>query len=125
MGDMNSLPEIIHSYNKYAPQKKYFENAKGGIIVCDITRRNTFENLSDWIKALHEVAGEVPTMFIGNKVDLKPIASVETKELEELAAKYKSKYMFTSAKNGQNVELAFSKIAKLMSWSLLNIMKSE
>jgi len=22
---MNSLPEIIHSYNKYAPQKKYFE----------------------------------------------------------------------------------------------------
>lgn len=120
MGDMNSLPEIIHSYNKYAPQKKYFENAKGGIVVCDITRANTFNNIPDWVNALHEVAGEVPIMFLGNKSDLKPIAKVGAGELEEIASKFNSKHLFTSAKNGQNVEVAFSKIAKLMAWSHLS-----
>ena len=114
MGDMNSLPEIIHSYNKYAPQKKYFENAKGVIIVCDITRRNTLLNIEDWIKSFKEVAGDVPMLFLGNKSDLKAIAKVETKDLEELASKHNSKYLFSSAKTGQNVETAFSKLSKLM-----------
>lgn len=117
MGDMNSLPEIIHSYNKYAPQKKYFENAKGAIIVCDITRKNTLNNISDWVQSFTEVAGEVPMIFLGNKADLQAIAKVETKDLEEIANQFNSKYLFTSAKTGQNVEVAFSKISKLMAIS--------
>ncbi len=114
MGDMNSLPEIIHSYNKYAPQKKYFENAKGAIIVCDITRRNTLNNIDDWVSSFHEVAGEVPLLFLGNKADLQAISKVEPKDLEEIALKYNCRHLFTSAKTGQNVENAFSKLSKLM-----------
>lgn len=117
MGDMNSLPEIIHSYNKYAPQKKYFENAKGAIVVCDITRKNTMNNINDWVQAFRDVAGDVPMLFIGNKTDLQGIAKVETKDLETLASQHNSKYLFTSAKTGQNVEQAFSKISKLMAIS--------
>ncbi len=117
MGDMNSLPEIIHSYNKYAPQKKYFENAKGAIIVCDITRKNTMNNINDWVESFREVAGEVPMIFLGNKSDLQGIAKVEMKDLEDVASHYNSKYLFTSAKSGQNVEIAFSKLSKLMALS--------
>ena len=114
---MNSLPEIIHSYNKYAPQKKYFENAKGAIIVCDITRKNTMNNINDWVESFREVAGEVPMIFLGNKSDLQGIAKVEMKDLEDVASHYNSKYLFTSAKSGQNVEIAFSKLSKLMALS--------
>ena len=119
MGDMNSLPEIIHSYNKYAPQKKYFENARGAIIVCDITRRNTFKNLGDWVDSFTEVAGNVPMIFLGNKLDLEAISKVDSNDLNELAADYKSKFLFTSAKTGQNVEIAFSRISKAMAMSYL------
>jgi small GTP-binding protein len=119
MGDMNSLPEIIHSYNKYSPQKKYFENARGAIIVCDITRRNTFKNLTDWVNSFKEVAGKVPMIFLGNKLDLEAIGKVDTNDLNELSADYKSRFLFTSAKTGQNVEVAFSSISKSMALSYL------
>jgi small GTP-binding protein len=119
MGDMNELPEIIHSYNKYAPQKKYFENAKGAIIVCDITRQNTMNNIEDWVKAFRDVAGEVPMLFIGNKADLQAISKANPNDMNEISSKFNSKYLFTSAKTGQNVEIAFSKISKLMAMEYL------
>ena len=114
MGDMNSLPEIIHSYNKYAPQQKYFENAKGAIVVCDITRKNTLNNINDWVKSFKDVAGDVPMIFLGNKSDLQAISKIDTKELEDVASENSCKYLYTSAKTGQNVENAFSKLSKLM-----------
>ena len=123
MGDMTNLEELIHSYTKYSAQKKYFENAKGGIVVCDITRPNTYKNISDWVETFQDVVGDVPIIFIGNKIDLKPVSKVSTNDLAAVAAKYKAKYLFTSAKTGQNVELAFSKIAKAM--ALILIKKSD
>ena len=119
MGDMNSLPEIIHSYNKYSAQKKYFENAKGAMIVCDITRKNTLNNIDDWVTSLNEVAGDVPKLFLGNKSDLQAISKVEPKDLEEISSQFNCKHLFTSAKTGQNVENAFSKLSKLMAYSFL------
>ena len=35
-----------------------FKNAKGGIAVCDITKPETAENLSDWIRTLRDISGE-------------------------------------------------------------------
>jgi len=119
MGDMSSLPEIIHSYNKYAPQQKYFENAKGAMVVCDITRQNTLNNISNWIKKFKEIAGDVPIVFLGNKADLQAISKIDMKDIEDVAEKNNCRFLFTSAKTGQNVEQAFSKISKLMAMSHL------
>jgi len=114
MGDVTTLEDQIHSFTRYAAQRKYFENAKGGIFVCDVTRPNTYKNLLDWVSSFREIAGEVPVLFLGNKIDLKPISTVTNDDLQALAAKNNSKYLFTSAKTGQNVDMAFSKIAKSM-----------
>lgn len=119
MGDVTTLEENIHSYTSYAAQKKYFKNAKGGILVCDLTRPNTFKNITDWASSFKDVVGDVPLIFLGNKVDLQPVAKITNDDLAELAAKYNSKYLLTSAKTGQNVDFAFSKIAKSMSMLLL------
>jgi hypothetical protein len=51
---------------------------------------------------------------MGNKIDLTSIASISKEDLGDVAKKYKSSFFLTSAKTGENVELAFSKIAKSM-----------
>jgi small GTP-binding protein len=119
MGDVTALEENIHSYNNYAAQKKYFENAKGGILVCDITRPNTFKNIPEWVSAFKDVVGDVPMIILGNKVDLQPVSKVSNDDLAEMAAKFNTRFLFTSAKTGDNVDLAFSKIAKSMAMLLL------
>lgn len=125
MGDVTTLEDQIHSFTRYAAQRKYFENAKGGILVCDVTRPNTFKNLLDWVSSFKEIAGDVPIFFLGNKIDLKPIATVSNDDLHKLAAEHKSKYLFTSAKTGQNVDMAFSKIAKQMAMEHVKAYKEK
>jgi small GTP-binding protein len=111
VGDVESLPEIINSYNRYSPQLKHFKDAKGGIVVCDISRKNTFKSLTNWILAFKDVAGDVPLLFIGNKSDLQPIAMVSKSDLNDIAVKNNSNFFLTSAKTGENVENVFADLA--------------
>ena len=111
VGDVESLPEIIHSYKKYSPQLKHFKDAKGGIVVCDISRKNTFKNIINWVSVFKDVVGEVPLVFIGNKLDLQPIALVTKFDLNDVASKNNSDFFLTSAKTGENVENVFADLA--------------
>ncbi len=51
-------------------QSKYYHGAKGALVVFDITRKNTFDNVDQWIKDLYKVTGEIPVYILANKVDL-------------------------------------------------------
>jgi small GTP-binding protein len=92
-------------------REAYFFGAHGAIAVCDLTNKETLEELRYWIKALTDVAGDVPIVFCGNKVDLENERVVKEQDVQELAAKYKAKAYVTSAKTGQNVEAAFRELA--------------
>jgi small GTP-binding protein len=49
----------------------YYRNAVGVIIVFDLTKPKTFENLTIWLKEVHQYAEpETCIMVIGNKSDL-------------------------------------------------------
>ena len=52
-------------------REAYFFGAHGAIAVCDLTNKETLEELRYWIKALTDVAGDVPIVFAGNKVSVK------------------------------------------------------
>lgn len=57
----------------------YYRGAMGALLVYDITRRNTFENLDKWVKELKNFAEEgIVTILIGNKCDLRQFRSVKT-----------------------------------------------
>lgn len=90
----------------------YYKGAHGALIVGDITRGNTFEQLNEfWNPDLTQFCGEIPKILVVNKVDLKP--TISNREVENLAQSINANTsIFTSAKNGQNVEEAFRKIAK-------------
>jgi small GTP-binding protein len=96
-------------------REAYFFGAHGAIAVCDLTNKETLEELRYWIKALTDVAGDVPIVFAGNKIDLENDRVIKEQDLQELASKYKGKAYLTSAKTGQNVEAVFKALAEAMS----------
>ncbi len=95
-------------------REAYFFGAHGAIAVCDLTNKETLEEWRYWIKALTDVAGDVPIVFAGNKVDLENDRVVKEQDLQELASKYNGKAYLTSAKTGQNVEAIFKALATAM-----------
>lgn len=95
-------------------REAYFFGAHGAIAVCDLTNKESLEELRYWIKALTDVAGDVPIVFAGNKVDLENDRVIKEQDLQELASKYKGKAYLTSAKTGQNVETVFKTLAGAM-----------
>ncbi len=100
------------------PLDKYLKLSQGALIVCDITRPETFANLLDWKNKLFSVCGKVPIMYLANKIDLQKKIKVNTKEFEEFIKKEGVNCYFTSAKTGENVENAFFKLGYLIVKSL-------
>lgn len=49
----------------------YYNNAKGAIIVFDITNKNSFKSLIKWSNIVWGHAGSIPLLICGNKTDLK------------------------------------------------------
>src|SRR5438105_14652269 len=48
----------------------YFEGSHGVIAVCDLTRKDTFYDLNNWVQMIRKQVGNVPIGFLGNKKDL-------------------------------------------------------
>jgi small GTP-binding protein len=104
----------IDQYQHFVPHNRYFLNSKGAILVCDITRENTYENLSNWIKYLFGFCGKVPIMIVGNKMDLIESNDVKLSNLSKFAKDHKGECTLTSAKTGDNVEKMFYTIGDMV-----------
>ena len=89
-----------------------FENVVGGLVICDLTRRSTFENLEYWIEAVHKISPGIPMILLANKSDLLEDRQVSDDELKQLADKFAIAWFLTSAKTGDNVENAYITLAE-------------
>ena len=57
----------------------YYRGAVGALLVYDITRGITFENLEKWLKELKSFASEdITCLLVGNKSDLRQYRSVKS-----------------------------------------------
>ncbi|MEE9237543.1 MAG: Rab family GTPase [Thermoplasmata archaeon] len=94
-------------------REAFFQGAQGILAVCDLTRYSTLRELDDWIQSVYNVAGDVATMYVINKVDLKDeiMLLFGEKEIEMAAQAFDASYFYTSAKTGENVQLAFQTLA--------------
>uniref|UniRef100_A0A8C9YZE6 Ras-related protein Rab-19 n=1 Tax=Sander lucioperca TaxID=283035 RepID=A0A8C9YZE6_SANLU len=108
--------------------QSYYRSAHGAIIAYDITRRPTFDSVAHWIKEVELYgATNIVLVLIGNKCDLEQERQVPfekacnlAKESDVLAA------LETSAKESQNVEEAFTLMAReLMSRNGLNVQQED
>jgi len=89
----------------------YFYGAQGIMAVCDVTRKDTLDDLNNWISIVGKHVGPVPFVFLGNKSDITENSVIEEEDLQFAASFNASPCYFTSAKTGENVEAAFRRLA--------------
>lgn len=89
----------------------YYRGAVGALLVYDITKPTTFENVGRWLKELRDHAdSNIVIMLVGNKSDLKHLRGVSTEDAQSFAEKEGLSFLETSALEATNVERAFQTI---------------
>lgn len=89
----------------------YYRGAVGALLVYDITKSVTFENVERWLKELRDHAdSNIVIMLVGNKSDLRHLRSVSTEDAQAFCEKEGLSFIETSALESTNVEKAFQQI---------------
>nr|KJB61677.1 hypothetical protein B456_009G374600 [Gossypium raimondii] len=89
----------------------YYRGAVGALLVYDVTRRVTFENVQRWLKELRDhTDSSIVIMLIGNKADLRHLFAVTTDDAKAYAESENTFFMETSALESTNVEHAFTEV---------------
>lgn len=89
----------------------YYRGAVGALVVYDISKTSSFENLDKWLGELKEHADpHCCIMLVGNKVDLKHLRAVITEEGRCLAERHNFSFIETSALDNTNVGEAFNNL---------------
>lgn len=108
----------IAGQDKFAKVRQtFYENAAGFIIVYDVTRSKTTENIKMWYQDVIKNTGEIPCVLIGNKKDLIDEKQVNEEDIKKLILNedFKINFQFeTSAKTGENVDNGFKSLVKLL-----------
>jgi len=91
----------------------YYRGADGIIMVYDVTDRESFEHIQDWLNEVNRYATEgTCKLLIGNKSDKEDQRTVTTEEGEIYAQELQMPFLETSAKSASNVEAAFLAMAQ-------------
>ncbi|XP_042464438.1 ras-related protein RABA1f-like [Zingiber officinale] len=89
----------------------YYRGAIGALLVYDVTRHITFENVTRWLKELRDhTDSNIVIMLVGNKEDLRHLRAVPTDEAKTFAENENTFFMETSALESMNVETAFTEV---------------
>ena len=102
-------------------RSNYYIGTHGVFIVFDVSRRSSFDNVTNWIGELKKnVDYEIPIVILANKIDLRDTSSsascIYPEEGERIKKKilaefdYDVTYIETSAKTGSGVQEAFSSL---------------
>ncbi|OTB04338.1 hypothetical protein M426DRAFT_320939 [Hypoxylon sp. CI-4A] len=112
--------------------RSYFRGASGALLVFDITRKATFNHVTDWLNDLRAIADpDIVVILVGNKLDQAQPSDGDGGDGDDSGATNTNKrevtrqeaedwarrngvlqYVETSAKSGENVEAAFMKVAE-------------
>jgi len=89
----------------------YYRGAVGALLVYDIAKHTTYENVERWLKELRDHAdNNIVIMLVGNKSDLRHLRAVPTEEARSYAERNNLSFIETSALDSTNVETAFQNI---------------
>jgi small GTP-binding protein len=93
-----------------AVTRGYYRGAVGAFVVFDLTKRESFTSLSQWISELRSIARpDIVLVLLGNKSDLEDARDITKFEAEEFAKRNGAAFFETSARTGENVEAAMLK----------------
>lgn len=103
-------------------RKLYYRDSVGLILVFDITRPESLYNLKTWLSEAITYSGskKLSVVILGNKIDLRELDWVRAEEITQNLNEINKNdtldspaiFYQTSAKTGENVNLAFETIGK-------------
>ncbi|KAL1839767.1 hypothetical protein VTJ83DRAFT_6467 [Remersonia thermophila] len=89
----------------------YYRGAVGALLVYDISKSTSFENVTRWLKELRDHAdSNIVIMLVGNKTDQRHLRAVPTEDATKFASENGLSFIETSALEATNVDLAFQNI---------------
>lgn len=89
----------------------YYRGALGALLVYDISRRATFDNVQQWLREIRcQGDNNLVVMLVGNKTDLGDLRAVPTEKGMELAEREGMFFMEASALDASNVDEAFEQV---------------
>jgi small GTP-binding protein len=86
----------------------YLHGAAGALMVCDLTRPETVDNLRLIHAELQKISPQATLVVVGNKSDLVAGDGDAARKVISIAAEINSPYQITSAKTGEGVQSAFN-----------------
>ena len=87
----------------------HYRGARGVFIVYDATKKKTFDNVPFWIRQVDSCASPgTKVMLVGNKCDCIAQKEVDYETARDFADERQIPFFEASAKDGTNVELAFT-----------------
>ena len=91
----------------------YYRGAHGILLIYDVTDKDSFKNLSNWLIEIEKNASKnVLKVLIGNKTDLDDKRVITYNQGKEFADTYGLKFIETSAKKNLNVNEAFETLGR-------------
>jgi small GTP-binding protein len=94
--------------------RSYYRGAALCIIVYDVTRRESFEHVANWLSDVNCLAQQkVSCLLLGNKLDMAASRAVSMSEAAQFAQSHSMAHLECSAKTGEHVEEAFSTLLRL------------
>ena len=86
----------------------YLHNSHGFLFIFDITNKDSFDNIVNWINlSFDNNKNSVINFLIGNKCDQNSSRKVEESEAQQFAKEKDLIYLETSAKNDENIQKLF------------------
>ncbi|RVW31873.1 Ras-related protein RABA1d [Vitis vinifera] len=105
------LPYLFGYCRYRAITSAYYRGAVGALLVYDVTRHSTFENVERWLRELRDHTDpNIVVMLIGNKSDLRHLVAVSTEDGKSFAERESLYFMETSALEATNVDNAFAEV---------------
>jgi len=93
--------------------RSYYRGAAGALLVYDITSRETYNALTNWLTDARTLASaNIVILLVGNKKDLEADREVTFMEASRFAQENDLIFVETSALTGENVEEAFLKCGR-------------
>ena len=92
-------------------KKAFLKNAKIAIIVCDISKSQTFRSWEKWHNYAKTYADpQITTIVVGNKADLNNLREVQSAEISNILESRGIPYLDISALNSTNIETMYHRV---------------
>jgi len=85
----------------------YYSNADGILLVYDVTEKDTYDNIKQWLQEIDRYAPLARKVLVGNKIDMNTKKVVDQSIAKDYADSLPAPFIETSAKDGSNVAEAF------------------